>query len=93
MLQSDVVILVLRVTGLAGALSADIGHRHRMTATHARNIMSLFTWCVTGGVTNGKCRRNPCMGNINHCTEARGAAGAGQQARGVTLEPERPFNR
>src|SRR6516165_8353311 len=58
--------------------------------THSGNITAHTTCCVTGGVTNGKSSRNPRMGNINRCMHARGVAGAGQQARGATLGPERP---
>src|SRR3984893_15973880 len=49
----------------------------RGVTTHSRNIPCLTTCRVTAGVTNGKCRRNPSMGNINRCVEARGVAGAG----------------
>src|SRR5580698_3910056 len=60
--------------------------------THSRNIGARVTCYVTAGVTNGKCLRNPRMGNINRCVEARGAAGAGRKARGVTLIPEWPLH-
>src|SRR5215813_3716005 len=59
--------------------------------THSGNIPAHSTFHVTGGVTNGKSCRNPRMGNINRCMQARGAAGAGQISPGRTLEPERPF--
>src|SRR5215831_10942369 len=65
--------------------------RHGQTTTYSGNILAYSTWRVTGGVTNGKSSRNPRMGNINRCTKACGAAGASQQARGATLDPERPF--
>ena len=45
--------------------------------THSGNIEGIPTCHVTAGVTNGKCPRNPRMGNINRCMKAGGAAGAG----------------
>ena len=60
--------------------------------THSGNIAGIPTCHVTAGVTNGKCLRNPRMGNIKRCVEARGAAGAGRKARGVTLIPEWPLH-
>src|SRR5215468_6344006 len=59
--------------------------------THSGNIPAHSTCHVTGGVTNGKSSRNPRMGNINRCMQARSGRGGPDQPRGRTLEPERPF--
>src|SRR5215471_2048587 len=59
--------------------------------THSGNIPAHSTCHVTGGVTNGQSIRNPRMGNINRCMQARSGRGGPDQPRGATLEPERPF--
>src|SRR5712691_12796121 len=63
------------------------GAARRLTVIHARNIAALVARDVTGGVTNGKCPRNPSVGNIDRCMQVGGAAGARQQARGGNPGP------